>query len=222
MLVRTWAVWLVAAAVLAQGTAWAGETFAQRVVERARQEVERRVTYEAAHYEDLPYPAGDVPPAVGCCTDLLIRAYRNAGVDLQKAVYEDYKAHADGYPVASRDELSHRRCRNLVVWFRRHAQERPRGLDEAALKDCRPGDVVFFNFAKYDEKYPDHVGIISDRPFRNGVPYVYDNLGPQASERLITTLPIVHSRFRWGEEEAGEPIEPRYAKVKAQGDSTGK
>lgn len=184
--------------------------FAARVVERARQEAINHVDYDASYY-DLPYPAGDLPEDVGCCTDLLIRAYRNAGIDLQKEVTEDFLARPTGYPVQNRDELTHRRCRHLVVWFRRHAEERPAGMTKDVFEDCQPGDVVFFNFDKLNKDFPDHVGIVSERPFMNGMPFIYDNLGPEAAERTLNSLPIMNSRFRWREKKAEDPIEPRYA-----------
>lgn len=191
----------------------AANEFVERVLERAQAEVLAHVDYDATYYQ-LPYPAGDLPQDVGCCTDLVIRAYRNAGIDLQKEVREDYEARPNAYPVAGPDELTHRRCRHLLVWFRKHAEERPAGFKSKLLKDCKPGDVVFFNFQKYDPNFPEHVGIISDRPFNDGMPFVYDNLGPEAAERPLNSFPIIQSRFRWRSHKAGQPIEPRYAKAK--------
>jgi len=190
-------------------------TFAERVVERAKLEAINHVDYDASYYV-LPFPAGDLPADKGCCTDLVIRAYRNAGIDLQKEVHEDYRQHPADYPVSGPEELTHRRCRNLLVWFRRHAEERPAGLEPEQLKDCRPGDIVFINFERFNARYPDHIAVVSERPFLDGVPYVYDNLGPEAAERLLTSFPIVHSRFRWKDDKALEPIAPRYAQPKTQ------
>jgi uncharacterized protein YijF (DUF1287 family) len=39
-----------------------------------------------------------VPANKGVCADVVIRAYRKLGIDLQKEVHEDMKAHFDKYP----------------------------------------------------------------------------------------------------------------------------
>jgi len=43
-------------------------------------------------YVSIDYPNGDVDAKKGFCTDVVIRAYRKMGIDLQKLVHEDMKA----------------------------------------------------------------------------------------------------------------------------------
>lgn len=105
----------------------------------------------------LAYPGGDVPPAVGVCTDVVVRALRNAGIDLQKEVFEDAGRSPQAYPgIGKRNpNLDHRRVRNLVVYFKRHWRPIQR------REDLLPGDVVLLDTFP-SKPGPDHIGIVSD------------------------------------------------------------
>ena len=93
--------------------------FADRLVTAAHERLKHDVTYDPA-YVVLKYPGGDVPAHTGVCTDVIIRAYRALGIDLQKRVHEDMRAHFKRYPTiwgASRPDrnIDHRRVPNLAV-----------------------------------------------------------------------------------------------------------
>ncbi len=50
-------------------------------------------------YTALRYPGGDVPRERGVCTDVVIRAYRDAfGLDLQALVHDDMRRAFAAYP----------------------------------------------------------------------------------------------------------------------------
>ena len=68
-----------------------------KLVEAANKIVDKNIIY-APSYIRITYPMGDVDPKTGVCTDVIIRAYRNLGIDLQKEVHEDMKANFDKYP----------------------------------------------------------------------------------------------------------------------------
>ena len=51
-----------------------------------------------SRYQRIPYPDGDVPMDRGVCTDVVIRAYRALGVDLQALVHEDMVRAWSEYP----------------------------------------------------------------------------------------------------------------------------
>lgn len=101
-------------------------------------------THYASAYESIAYPGGDVPRDRGVCTDVLIRAYRDAfHCDLQKLVHEDMTAQFSAYPRnwgLNRPDpnIDHRRVGNLQVFFRRHGQER---LVTQNAGDYLPGDI---------------------------------------------------------------------------------
>jgi hypothetical protein len=50
----------------------------------------QKVNYDPSYFK-LTYPNGDLPASKGVCTDVVIRAYRKLGVDLQALVHEDMK-----------------------------------------------------------------------------------------------------------------------------------
>jgi uncharacterized protein len=100
----------------------------ERVIERAREEVARGVEYDPS-YVRLAYPNGDVDPARGVCTDVVVRALRAAGIDLQSRVHEDILARPSAYArfVTRADaNIDHRRVGPLMVWLDANAVRLPR------------------------------------------------------------------------------------------------
>lgn len=153
-------------------------------------------------YIGLDYPGGDVPRTEGVCTDTLIRAVRNAGIDLQKELHEDIKRAPKAYPMVEKPDpnIDQRRVKTILPYFERHWQKL--GTDPKADKLAKngtmwaPGDVVFMNTMR-DER-PDHVGIISDKLGESGLPLVINNwtdgYHTQAMD-LLKFVPVTH-RFR--------------------------
>ncbi|OPZ11012.1 MAG: hypothetical protein BWZ10_02259 [candidate division BRC1 bacterium ADurb.BinA364] len=193
------------------------ETFADRVIAAALNEVRVGVVYDAS-YVALPYPAGDVPASFGACTDLLTRAYRNAGIDLQAEIYLDRKANFSQYPPTPKGEkpgpnpdIDHRRCRNLIVWFEKKALKLTTSLKPEDLGEWQAGDVVFLHLNK-TETSPGHVAIVHGSLGPDGTPRIIDNFPPGAAVRFtVGMFPRIHSHYRWpSSEPAGEPIAPRY------------
>ncbi|WP_343488084.1 DUF1287 domain-containing protein [Allomuricauda sp. d1] len=118
------------------------------------------VTYDPS-YISIDYPNGDVPSDKGVCTDVIIRAYRKMGVDLQKEVHEDMKAHFDEYPkiwgLQSTDKnIDHRRVPNLMLFFKRKGAEK---LISDDAKDYLPGDIVSWRLPNGMT----HIGIVVDK-----------------------------------------------------------
>src|SRR5712672_3158047 len=77
--------------------AGASAEFAEELVAAAIAQTSHAVRYDGS-YRPIPYPGGDVPAGVGVCTDVVIRAYRAVGVDLQQRVHEDMKGAFSAYP----------------------------------------------------------------------------------------------------------------------------
>jgi uncharacterized protein YijF (DUF1287 family) len=95
-------------------------------------------------YEALAFPGGDVPIERGVCTDVVIRAYRAIGVDLQLLVNQDMRQSFSAYPKLwglSRPDpnIDHRRVPNLAVFFGRHRKTLP---VSKVSRDYEPGDIV--------------------------------------------------------------------------------
>jgi uncharacterized protein YijF (DUF1287 family) len=151
----------------------------------------KKVALDGSIYREtaprLPYPNGDVPRQEGVCTDVVIRALRNAGFDLQRAVYEDAGRAPWAYPrIGPRrnPSIDHRRVKNLIRYFDRHWRRLPVGAP------LQPGDVLFLN-AVPSVPDPDHVGIASDRRNPLGLPWVIHNWSRAADMDLLPAVPLV-------------------------------
>lgn len=111
-------------------------------------------------YVALDYPNGDVPEETGVCSDVVVRAFRKAGVDLQKEVHEDMKVARSEYPTkwganAPDKNIDHRRVLNLMKYFERRGKSLP--ISNAAA-DYQPGDVVAWELSNGI----DHIGIVTN------------------------------------------------------------
>ena len=156
----------------------------------ARKLVLNRAKYTEG-YVQMSYPRGDVPRAMGVCSDTIIRAYRNAGIDLQSRIAEDIRAAPSAYPWIRRPNTSidHRRVKTLLTWFLRHVPQVQEGW-------ARPGDVVFLDTFP-SRPGPDHVGIISDRMAPSGQPFVINNWTVGYEEGEMDLLPAVRVTHRF-------------------------
>ncbi len=150
-------------------------------------------------YMTMKYPMGDVPREVGVCTDVIVRAVRNAGVDLQQALHEDILRARAAYPMIKArpdPQIDQRRVATLLPYFKRHWEKHTEELDDP--KDpLRPGDVLFMDTFP-SRSGPDHVGIVSDTIGPAGLPMVINNWtnGTVTAEMdLLTFVPVLY-RFR--------------------------
>ncbi len=112
-------------------------------------------------YYVIPYPNGDVPIETGACTDVIIRAFRKAGIDLQKEVHEDMTTNFALYPKKwalqkTDPNIDHRRVLNLQTFFKRQGKSLP--ITQKA-EDYSPGDIVAWDL---DGKGMTHIGIVSN------------------------------------------------------------
>lgn len=163
----------------------------------------KKVVIDAAPYGggymQIDFPNGDIPRDQGVCTDVIIRAGRNAGFDLQSALQRDIRSARGSYSMVKRPNASidHRRVKTILPFFLRHWDRRKVELG-AADDPLRPGDVVFFDtFAS--KPGPDHIGIVSDTIGPSGLPMVINSWtdGFRTSEMdLLSFVPVTH-RFRF-------------------------
>jgi uncharacterized protein YijF (DUF1287 family) len=150
-------------------------------------------------YVSIRYPNGDVPRTMGVCTDVIVRALRNAGLDIQKALHEDIARAPRAYPmVKGRGDpsIDQRRVATLLPYFERHLEPHTAALGDA--KDpYRPGDILFMDTFP-SRSGPDHIGIVSNHVDDRGLPLVINNWtnGTVTAEMdLLTFVPVTH-RFR--------------------------
>lgn len=159
----------------------------------AEERTRHAVTYDGA-YQRLDYPWGDVADNIGVCTDVVVRAYRGVGVDLQQLVHLDMKRHFRLYPRVWRTKrpdpnIDHRRVRNLEIFFARH------GLSIAATDnpaDYRAGDIVSWRFA---DGRP-HMGVVVNRR-QHGVPQIVHNVGGGTELDDVLFSYDIHGHYRF-------------------------
>jgi uncharacterized protein YijF (DUF1287 family) len=126
----------------------------------------QRVIYDPSYFQ-ISYPNGDVPADKGVCSDVVIRAYRKLGIDLQKEVHEDMKVNFDNYPKKwglSRPDknIDHRRVPNLMVFFSQHGTVKKISQNP---DDYKPGDIVCWDL---NGRGLTHIGIVSRRKSEDG------------------------------------------------------
>jgi uncharacterized protein YijF (DUF1287 family) len=180
--------WLLATVV---GTA---AVKSEQLVASARSQIGRTVSYDPA-YRKLDYPGGDVPVDTGVCSDVVVRAVRAQGVDLQKAVHEDMARDFGAYPkkwgLKKPDaNIDHRRVLNLMTYFRRQgfAQSVTNRAENFAA-----GDIVAWDLGGGIT----HIGIVSDRRSAKGVPLVLHNIGRGTQEEDILLRHKIIGHYRW-------------------------
>ena len=192
-----------AAETPSRATDRARATFAERLAEAAVERTRHRVTYDPS-YAPLAYPGGDVPDDRGVCADVIVRAYRAVGVDLQQAVHEDMRGHFRAYPqlwgLSGPDSnIDHRRVPNLRTFFSRHGEVLATSSDPA---DYLPGDVVTWALGGGLR----HIGLVVRGRSAGGVrPLVVHNIGagPKAEDVLFRWKMTGHYRYSAGPEPAG-------------------
>lgn len=154
-----------------------------------------RVIYDPSYFK-IDYPGGDVPADRGVCTDVIIRAYRKLGIDLQVEVHRDMAAHFNHYPknwgLTKPDKnIDHRRVPNLMVFFARHGITKPITKNPA---DYLPGDIVAWNLGGNLT----HIGIVihqkSNDGLRNLIVHNIGN-GQEISDCLFSYKIIGHYSF---------------------------
>ena len=127
------------------------------VIDGAVDQVGKTTGYDSS-YQDLDYPNGDVPIETGVCSDVIVRAFRKASIDLQKDVHEDMKSNFAAYPTkwglsGTDANIDHRRVPNLQTYFTRKAKSlATTGSSETFL----PGDIVSWDLGNG----VDHVGMV--------------------------------------------------------------
>jgi len=182
------AIWLAAVPSAAD------PAFVQQLTAAAIAQTGREVRYDGS-YRRIPYPGGDVPAEVGVCTDVVIRAYRAVGVDLQQRVHEDMSRAFQSYPrlwglAAPDPNIDHRRVPNLQAYFRRRGAALPVTSD---AHDYRAGDLVTWMLPG---NLP-HIGIATGRRSASGVPMIVHNVGrgPEVEDMLFAYPVTGHYRY---------------------------
>ena len=145
---------------------FAQDIFTEKFCSAAIALTRQQVSYDPSYFR-ISYPGGDVPADKGVCTDVIIRAYRQLGVDLQQLVHEDMKQNFQRYPriwgLRSTDRnIDHRRVPNLITFFSRHGKSL--AITQAAA-DYKAGDIVTWNLGRNTP----HIGIVIQQKSADGL-----------------------------------------------------
>ncbi len=156
----------------------------RQLVEAAIEQTKVTRSYDPS-YVGIDYPGGDVPLETGVCSDVVVRAFRKAGIDLQKELHEDMRRAMSAYPTRwglSRPDsnIDHRRVLNLMTWFNRQGKSLPISNQRS---DYLPGDLVTWDLGGGI----DHIGIVTNLWSENYL--IVHNIG--AGARAEDVL------FRW-------------------------
>lgn len=172
------------------------DPFAKKLSNAALDLTHQEVVYDPQYFR-MAYPNGDVPAGKGVCTDVVIRAYRKLGVDLQKEVHEDMKANFSRYPAnwgmkKTDTNIDHRRVPNLMVFFSRKGKSLKLSM---ISKDYVPGDIVCWNLGGSIT----HIGIVVDKKSTDGQRYlIVHNIGngQELSDCLFEYKIIGHYQYK--------------------------
>lgn len=143
------------------------------ILQGAKIEAENKPTYKSTYYS-----GGYPPDNEGVCTDVIWRALKNAGYSLKDMVDEDIKNNVDKYPRVDGkpdSNIDFRRVSNLKVYFERNQINLTTDLSK--IEEWQPGDIVVFGSS--------HIGIISDKRNKKGIPYLLHNGGQPLREEDI-------------------------------------
>ena len=137
-----------------------GQSFEKQLSDAALKLIKQKVIYDPAYYS-IDYPGGDIPANKGVCTDVIIRAYRMLGIDLQKEVHEDMVKNFNEYPnnwglKTTDTNIDHRRVPNLMTFFSRYGIVKKISNN---AEDYTPGEIVCWNLGGNVT----HIGIVVDK-----------------------------------------------------------
>lgn len=169
-------------------------------VNGAKKDAKNKPRYDARYIsENQGYPPDDI----GVCTDVIWRAFKEAGYNLRDMMNKDIKENLSAYPRVQgkpNPNIDFRRVLNLRVFFQRNAQVLTTKLENP--KDWQLGDIIVFNPKEF------HIGICSDRRNEEGFPLVYHNQGQaKREEDILNKYEIAyHFRFDASKLEAGKLI----------------
>ena len=167
-----------------------------QISEAAIQIIDPNIKYVSG-WIDIPYPNGDVNPETGVCTDVVIRAFRKLGYDLQKKIHIDMTNNFESYPnywgnSKPDHNIDHRRVYNQMRFFKRMGYE----IEITDISDdYLPGDVVAWNLGGNTT----HIGIVVNKKSNDSLRnMIVHNIGSgQVLEDVLFNYRIIgHYRFK--------------------------
>lgn len=162
------------------------------ILQGARIDAQNKVKYKSDYYN-----GGYPPDNEGVCTDVIWRAFKNAGYILKDLIDIDIQENPNLYPGLDNGKpdpnIDFRRVRNLKVFFDRFGTILTNNIEK--IEEWQPGDIVIFG-----QNY-NHIGIISDKRNQKGIPYLIHNAGQYKKEEDVLERYAKYSKitghYRW-------------------------
>ena len=194
---KSWRCFLLFGMLLSAGPSAAGPVPSAKFLRAAAALENRGVTFDRG-YHRIAYPLGDVPANTGVCADVVVRAYRGIGIDLQRLVHEDMTRNFSVYPKLwglhrPDSNVDQRRVLNLATFFRRYGTVLRITNDP---RDYKPGDLVTWNLNPRGST--PHIGVVMPGHSRDGQrPLILHNMGSgQIVQDILFSFKITgHFRY---------------------------
>lgn len=160
----------------------------------AKKDADNHPRYDGA-YMSGGYPSDNV----GVCTDVIWRAFKEAGYNLKEMVDKDISLHPMDYPhiINADPNIDFRRVPNLHIFFKKYGTELT--LDKSDISAWQPGDIVIFG-------NDNHIGLVSDKRSRSGYAMIYHNAGQLHRHENYLSRGKVIGHFRFDAEKIDENV----------------
>lgn len=170
---------------VAVGSSIPAADFGAKLAAAAKAQLDDFVVYNAS-YKRIAYPMGDIPSLYGSCSDVIVRAYRALGIDLQELIQRARVGSGD-------PNIDHRRTETLRTFFSRHGEI---VQISAFAEDYKPGDIVTY-YRPFSRVSRAHIAIVSGELGPSGRPMIVHNRGwgPQLEDALFVDRITGHYRF---------------------------
>jgi len=169
--------------------------FGSRLAASALERTQTKVSYDGSYFK-IDFPNGDIASERGKSEDLIVRAYRVEGIDLQIDVHTDIKENFYSYPQIFGSKgpdtnIDHRRVQNLQRFFTRKGQVLAVTQD---AEDYSFGDIVIWQLLDGNK----HIGIVVPGPgAKKTEKWVVHNIGngPEWEKKLFDYSLKGHYRY---------------------------
>ena len=133
------------------------------ILENVRKYIATKPKYKSKYY-NTGYPNDEY----GVCTDVVANGLKGAGYNLMELVNEDVIKHKeeDNIEIADKN-IDFRRVKNLYIYFKNNSISLTTDLSK--IEEWQGGDIIVFK---------DHIGVISDKRNKNGVPFLIHHANP--------------------------------------------
>ena len=149
------------------------------ILNNVRTYIAKKPKYKSKYYE-TGYPDDEY----GVCTDVVANGLKDAGYDLKELVNEDIINNKEKYNIEVIDKnIDFRRVRNLDVYLKNNSISLTKDLSQ--IEEWQGGDIIVFK---------DHIGIISDKRNRKGIPFLIHHANPMQInyEEDVLELSLIH------------------------------